>query len=140
MAPKGAASQSSSSRTANTPTLDTSAAEVIAAQQAEIDCLIALLQDVYNAQVQPAEQTVTTLVESIVQSIERLRVPTRNSAKSIKIPDLDELSNGVEPTFCYGSELMIPMPSYDSPLPSCTAEDLVLTRVMARTHDTDALL
>ena len=94
MAPKGPASQSSSSRTADTPAPDTSAAEVIAAQQAEIDRLTALLH-ASNAQAQPAEQTVTTLVETIVRSMER----TRTSSKSLKIPDPDELDNGVEPTF-----------------------------------------
>ena len=95
MAPKGTASQPSSSRTADTPTPDTSAAEVIAAQQAEIDCLTDLLQAAGNAQAQLAKQTVATLVETIVRSMER----TRTLSKSIKIPDLDELDNGVEPTF-----------------------------------------
>ena len=98
MAPKGAASQSSSSRTADTLTPDTSAAEVIAAQQPETDRLTALLQ-ADNAQAQPAEQTVTTLVESIVRSLERIGTPSRASSKLIKIPDPRELTDRVDPTF-----------------------------------------
>ena len=81
MAPKGAASQSSSSRTADTPAPDTSAAEVIAAQQAEIDRLTALLY-ADNARAQPAEQTVTALVETIVRSMERTRTLSKSSGLS----------------------------------------------------------
>ena len=103
MAPKGAASQSSSSCTADTP--DTSAAETVAAQQAEIEQLTALLQaaearaaSVDNAQAQPAEQTIATLLESIVRSLGRSGTPFGTS-KSTKLLDPPIFTNGKDPTF-----------------------------------------
>jgi hypothetical protein len=67
------------------------ATATIAAQQAEIDRLNALLQ----AQAAPTAQTVTTLVESIVQSLRQ----TETAKKSTKIPDPPALTDGKEPTF-----------------------------------------
>jgi hypothetical protein len=102
MAPRGTTSQSSSSRTVETPTTDT--AEIAANQQAEIERLTALLQaaeakaaltDYTSAP--PAEQTTATLLESIVRSIGSLGSPS--STKLGKIPDPPIFTDGKDPTF-----------------------------------------
>jgi Zinc knuckle len=106
MAPtRGTGSQSASSRTVDTPVTDT--AETAAGQQDEIERLTALLQAAearaaQAANAQSAEQTVTTLVESIVQSLGRTGTPIGTSngvSKSTKIPDPPVLTDGKDPTF-----------------------------------------
>src|ERR1700733_6130084 len=106
MAPtRGTGSQSASSRTVDTPVSDT--AETAAGQQDEIERLTALLQAAearaaQAANAQSAEQTVTTLVESIVQSLGRTGTPIRTSngvSKSTKIPNPPVLTDGKDPTF-----------------------------------------
>ena len=106
MAPtRGTGSQSASSRTVDTPVSDT--AETAAGQQDEIERLTALLQAAearaaQAANAQSAEQTVTTLVESIVQSLGRTGTPIGTSngvSKSTKIPDPPVFTDGKDPTF-----------------------------------------
>lgn len=99
--PRGTSAQSTSSRTADTP--NTVNAETTAGQQAEIERLTALLQAAearaaQTADTQSAEQTVTTLVESIVQNLGRSGTPN-GASKSTKIPDPPVLTDGKDPTF-----------------------------------------
>jgi hypothetical protein len=105
MAPRSNATQPSSSRTLDTPTTETTTAEMIATQQAEIDRLTALLQDAEaraaladSTPNQSAGETVTTLVESIVRSLARNETPS-GAYKSSKIPDPPVLTDGKDPTF-----------------------------------------
>src|SRR5271170_7499231 len=97
MAPRGTTSQSSSSRTVETPTTDT--AEIAANQQAEIERLTALLQAAEaraaltdNTSTPLDEQTAATLLESIVRSIGSLG--SLSSTKSAKILDPPILTDG----------------------------------------------
>ena len=98
MAPRreaGTTSQSESSQTLpDTPAETLAAAATVAAQQAEIDRLNALLQ----AQAAPTAQSVTALVEGIVQSLRQSSTPI-STMKSTKIPDPPILTDGEEPTF-----------------------------------------
>ena len=85
------------------PPTETSTTDTIASQQAEIERLTALLRaaevkesSFSNAQL--AEQTVATLVESIVRNLGRSGTPI-GASKSAKILDPPLLTDGKEPTF-----------------------------------------
>ena len=103
MPPKGNSSQSATPRTVDSSSTDSTSAGTLANQQAEIERLTALLQaaearanDLRTENT--AEQTVTTLVESIVRTLGRTDTPG-GSTKSTKIPDPPILTDGQDPAF-----------------------------------------